>query len=88
MIVFDHLKLVHRDLAEVIRFRKFLQDSAGRTVPIEMTTMHEEDNSCCKQESWAVTLRTLMSASDVQSLIVRPKADGSLDIENPKESDQ
>lgn len=87
IMIFDHLKLVQRDLAEVIRFRKFMEDAAGRTVAVEMTTMHEEDNSCCKQEVWSTTLRILMAASDVSALVVRPQPDGSFDIENPKESD-
>ena len=57
-MVFDHLKLVRRDVREVAKFRTFLLSVQAGEV-MHAAVEHESDNSCCRREDG----RTFRSSS-------------------------
>jgi hypothetical protein len=60
-MVFDHLKLVRRDVREVAKFRTFLLSVQAGEV-MHAAVEHESDNSCCRREDWRQTERSLIKA--------------------------
>lgn len=61
MTIFDHMKLVRRELCEVSRFRDWiLSAQAGELSHVAI--VHEDDDSCCEREPWNDTAATLHDA--------------------------
>ena len=58
MLKLDHLKLVKRDWREVEKLRKILLNIEAGKVS-EFAVLHEEDDKCCKKESWNQTYRAI-----------------------------
>jgi hypothetical protein len=61
MIVFDHLKLVRRNLTELARYRRFVL-GATRGELTEIAIAHEHDNRCCRLEPWPITQARILAA--------------------------
>ncbi len=61
MLLFDHMKLVGRDLCEVARFSNWLLSTVAGEVS-HVAIVHEDDGSCCEREPWNDTAIALHDA--------------------------
>lgn len=64
MLVFDHLKLVERDEAEVAKIVKLMREykRADGIVPVAVT--HETFDQCCRRERWETTLYAMLALAN------------------------
>jgi hypothetical protein len=71
MMTFSHWRLTCRDRKEMRRYRAFLQGMAAVPGAYEVGILHDDDQRCCRRESWEKTQAAVLDGLPLPVIVAR-----------------